>query len=108
MNKHVHKRIAQIIPADGWLVVYAGDTDEDPISAGPLCAWGLVIMDCWEPGCKKPVGEMRGLVASGDGMIDVCGDEVNFLGYVPPGQDPMSLFKDASRLYRERMGKAIA
>lgn len=108
MKKHEHKRLVAIMPAIGWRSVFVLDDGPDILYIEPLCGWGLVEGDCWEPGCRRPFGELLGLATATDGLVEPCGNEVNFLGYVGPGQDALQIFGDAARAYRRRRAEEVS
>ncbi|MCC7359704.1 MAG: hypothetical protein IT317_09515 [Anaerolineales bacterium] len=79
------RKIAQIMPADGWGAAFADGEDE---IVSPLVGWALV-QDA--SGASAVVG----LVASDD-QVELCDDDSDFTGYVylPDAADEFELETD--------------
>lgn len=115
MRERIQKRarVRQIMPADGWSAVWAGD-DGVPWSM-PLVCWALVDLSAWDeledgrPDLWSAVGmsneSIIGMTTGADGYVDTCEEGGNFLGYLADGEDIEALWGEQSRQYAERQAK---
>lgn len=98
-------KILQILPADGWRVVYASEAGEP--FADVLVCWALISvpdkqgMDCGE--CFA-WGEQQvvGIVTSVDGDMSAAPEASNFLGYSPAGES-LDGYREPAEELRERL-----
>lgn len=84
--------IVQIIPANGWHAVYAIRPERNknnPVWVAPLACWALV-----EEGAHRYVVGL-------DLTLSFCEAGDNFLGYLPPGENPRGLKEEALRNLRD-------
>lgn len=77
-------RITQIMPADGWRVVYAteGEQGEVELQTEPIVAWALVYDPREEeyPDAIEPMGDVGG-------YMDLVTEVSNYIGTLAPGAD---------------------
>lgn len=106
-------KVRQIMPADGWHGVWAGE-DGKPWSM-PLVCWALVDLSDWgdfedgRPELWSAAGmsheSIVGMTTGGDGYVDECETGANFLGYLAAGEDIEATWGDQAREYAERQAK---
>lgn len=85
------RTIIQIISAQGWNAVYAVRPDRnnnDPVWVSALACWALV-----QEGVDRYVVGL-------DLTLSFCDSGDNFLGYLPPDQDPAEWKEEALRNVR--------
>ncbi len=84
----LQRKIIQIIPAHGWNAVYAVRPEQnknDPVWVSALACWALV-----QEGADRYVVGL-------DLTLSFCDSGDNFLGYLPPGQEPAEWKEKALR-----------
>ncbi len=93
-----NERIQQIIPANGWLAVYATqEGDQWRAETWPFPLWALL---------EDEHGEQRIVGFDGADYLSNVEDNDNFLGYVDPGKSPEQITelwqKEAQHYGRQR------
>ncbi len=84
-NTYVTREIVQIMPAGGWVAVYATD---DGFNMVPIVAWAL--LDHVDRNCRtdKPTGKqtlrlVEGIAEFGRDGVDFVEEMSNWIGYAP-------------------------
>lgn len=89
------RQIVQIVSANGWNAVYAIRPEENknnPVWVSPLACWALV-----QEGARRHVVGV-------DRTLSFCDAGDNFLGYLPPGENPEGWKEEALRNLRDPKG----
>jgi hypothetical protein len=92
MATKVKRTIIQIVPVEGWAAVYAIRPEEhenNPVWVCPLACWALV-----QEGVQRYVVGL-------DRTLSFCEAGDNFLGYLPPGENPAGWKEEALRNLRD-------
>lgn len=99
--------IHQVVPADGYLVVYANA--DGSVFTSPVVAWGLVDERCQPRICWKANGEHHAandgaavvnrkvvplVLRHADGDLKPPTDCSNFIGVCRVGDNPAEMFED--------------
>lgn len=107
-ERRLAPKVLQLLPADGWRAVYAGE-DGAPV-ADPLVCWALISTpdrdEGHEYGEVLPWSQQAvvGLVTGGDGEVDAAVSIANFIAYAGPADD-LSIFAERAGALREELNE---
>jgi len=81
-----HERIRQLLPADGWRVLYAGEDEHGAVDlwAEPLIAWALITDP--DADSDEDADEIHPVGDTGLGYVSVL-DHDDYVAVLAPGVD---------------------